>query len=68
MAKTEAIPVKVNRAVYDRVKHYSATTKVPAAQVITEAITDWLETTGEARLEALTRKTNVVAIDTLNVN
>lgn len=52
--KIEAIPVKVRREVYDKVKDYSKQTGIPAAQVIAEALVDWLESVGVARLEALT--------------
>jgi hypothetical protein len=67
MAKVEAVPVKVDRSVYDKVKHYTDCTGVPAARVISEAISDWLETTGEARLEALTKiNSKVMCITDMN--
>lgn len=67
MAKIEAVPVKVNREVYDKVKQYSTITGIPAARVISEALSDWLETTGEARLDALTViSSKIVPIDQMN--
>lgn len=71
--KIEAVPVKVRRDVYDNVKNYSVQTGVPAAQVIAEALTDWLESVGIARLEALSAvelkvitKSNVIEFPAAN--
>jgi hypothetical protein len=53
--KIEAVPVKVKREIYDRLKEYSEKTKVPAARVIEEALSVWLDTEGKKRLAILSK-------------
>lgn len=68
MAEANTVAVRIDREVYERLKMYSDTMKSPIAAILREMIPDWLETTGEARKEALAgckQRSNVVGIDTM---
>ena len=53
MQNTRRIPVAVDPEVYISLKEYSEQTHVPITEVVAEALTDWLETVGAARLESI---------------
>jgi hypothetical protein len=46
----------IDSAVYARLQEYSAATGVPIARVVASGLTDWLDTVGAARLEALKKE------------
>lgn len=50
MAKSAHIPVHIDNATYNRLKAYSTAKGQPITKVVAEAVTDWLETIGAARL------------------
>ncbi len=50
--KSKHIPVNVDAETYEPAKAYSAKTGVPITRVVAEAMRDWLETIGAARLKA----------------
>jgi hypothetical protein len=54
MSKDVSI-VKIDSALYQRVRHYLDVTGVPAARIVRDAITRWLEIEGAARLKVLGR-------------
>jgi len=53
---SKRVPVLVNnegpQGTYSRLQQYSETTGISIARVVDEALTDWLETVGAARLVA----------------
>ena len=51
------VPVLVDREMYDMFKAYSEITGVPVSRVIREALKDFAETSLDARMETLTKKT-----------
>lgn len=51
--KNDRVPVMVPIDVYDKLKSYSKCTGSTATAAIVEALEDWLDTVGQARLEAL---------------
>lgn len=53
MKKVEAIPVKVDRKTYNRVKKFSTVTQMSCAKVVTRALNDWMDTVGKAQMEAV---------------
>ena len=50
--KSKHIPVNVDAETYELAKAYSAKTGVPITRVVAEAMRDWLQTIGAARLKA----------------
>jgi hypothetical protein len=50
--KSKHIPVHVDAETYELGKAYFEKTGVPVTRVVTEAMKDWLETIGAARLKA----------------
>lgn len=52
--KSDRVPVLIDAATYQRLKSYSELTGVPVAKVAREALADWMDTVGAARMEALT--------------
>ena len=53
--KSKHIPVNVDAETYELAKDYSEKTGVPVTRVVAEAIRDWLETIGAARLKAFAK-------------
>ena len=49
-------PVMIDADLHARLKEYSQATGIPIARVVARALTDWLETVGVARLEALKKE------------
>jgi len=56
--KSDRIPVPVDSNMHLQLKAYSDLTGVPIARVVREAVSDWLSTTGQARMETLTQEPN----------
>lgn len=56
--------MQVNSEVYVQLKTYSEAVGIPASRVIEEALGDWLETVGIARLEALAGAATLVSFRT----
>ena len=52
-AKSKRIPVSINANTYVSLKSYSELTRVPMTEVLADAVSDWLETVGAARLETI---------------
>ena len=52
--KSKHAPVTVDAATYEKLHAYSEITGIPLKRVFSEAVTDWMETVGAARLEVLT--------------
>ena len=61
------VTVRLNEELHTKLFAYSELTGVPVNHVVNELLTDGVESTLEARLEALQAKcpTNVVSIDSL---
>ena len=53
---TKRQPVMIDAEVYDRLKAYSEATGIAIARVVASGLTDWLDTVGAARLEALKKE------------
>lgn len=51
--KSKRVPVMIDAEVYERLKAYSEATGIAIARVVASGLTDWLDTVGAARLEAL---------------
>lgn len=51
--KSRNVPVNVPGEVYEKVAEYSKLTGVPVTKVTVEALSDWLDTVGAARMEAI---------------
>jgi hypothetical protein len=51
--KSKRVPVQVDAEVYLRLKRYSEATNVPVARIVARGLSDWLDTVGRARLDAL---------------
>ena len=47
------MPVMIDEELYNRLKEYSAATDAPVARIVARGLTDWLDTTGRERLDAL---------------
>lgn len=54
--KIEAVPVKVQKPTYDKIKSYAGIVGKSAAKVIDEALTDWLDTVAESRIQSISEK------------
>lgn len=50
-------PVKISEEVYQKLDQYCESTGVPRVRVMEEALSDWLDTVGQARIEALSHLT-----------
>ncbi len=50
---SKRVPVMIDAEVYQRLKAYSVATGIPVARVVFRGLTDWLETVGRERLDAL---------------
>ena len=50
--KSKHVPVHIDAETYELAQAYSKKTGVPVTRVVAEAIRDWLETIGAARLKA----------------
>lgn len=51
--KSKYVPVNVPGETHDKVAEYSKLTGVPITKVTEEALNDWLDTVGAARMEAI---------------
>jgi murein L,D-transpeptidase YcbB/YkuD len=51
--RSRHIPVMVDAETYEAVKSFSEISGIPATRVVAEAIKEWLNTTGAAKLAAL---------------
>lgn len=67
---SKRVPVLIDRELYDHFKFYAAQTGVTATNAIREALQDWYDTVGEARIEAITVAsfTNLVNVEKLQAN
>lgn len=54
---SKRVPVMIDAALYLRLREYSGATDVPVARVVARGLTDWLDTTGRERLDALMEST-----------
>ena len=50
------LPIKISSEAYEACRGYSVITGIPIVKVISEAVSDWMETTGVSRIESLQRK------------
>jgi len=50
------LPIKISVDAYEACRGYSVITGIPIVKVISEAVADWMNTTGVSRIESLQRK------------
>ncbi len=46
-------PVMIDADLYKRLQEYSAATGIPIARIVSRGLSDWLDTVGRERLDAL---------------
>jgi len=51
--KSKRMPVPINAELYQRLQAYSETTGIPITRVVARGLTNWLDTVGRERLDAL---------------
>jgi hypothetical protein len=53
MTTSKRVPVAIDTELHQRLKEYSAATGVPLSRIVARGLTDWLDTVGRERLDAL---------------
>ena len=54
------VPVSIDSETYDKITAYSESTGIPKVRVVAEALKDWFDTIGAARLDAIMNSKRVV--------